>query len=101
MRIALFLLLFSVCFSSFASSRLDMARASALIHAKLTFAHLEDRLELNVISIREVEQQVLVEIGIGTVRRPDRLHSCFIATFDNNGFDYISKLEQKWDEPCQ
>jgi hypothetical protein len=99
-RFFLLLLFFLISFSVFATERTEIAQQSAISQAKLTFAHLGNNLRLDITSVDEILNTVYVEVSIGTIRRPARIHTCFIASFENNGFDYISKLEQKWDEPC-
>lgn len=94
----LFLSFFSLC--SLATERQEVAKESVMTHAKQTFKHLKDNLQIDLTSLKEVKNKVYIDLSIGTKRRPSSINSCFIVTFDNNGFDYISNLEHRWDESC-
>jgi hypothetical protein len=93
-------LLFLFSFNTFASDILAQAKELAMTQAEMTFSHLGAQRQIELISSEWREGKVYIEIGIGTTRRPNRIHNCFIATISNNGIDYISNLEQRWDEGC-
>jgi hypothetical protein len=67
---------------------------------KITFGHLGERLQVDTQAVRVVKNQFFFDLAIGTQRRPGQIHSCYVVTLQNEGIEYISKIEQHWDLDC-
>ena len=100
MKFIFFLLLSCFSFFSIASEKQDIAKKSVIAQAEIAFGHLQPNLLLEITSVKEVKNKVYIDLSIGTKRRPSRMNSCFVITIDNNGFNYVSNLEHRWDDSC-
>ena len=76
------------------NSNAKKAEDLAIALAKIDYAQLEDRLVLNVFSVLEQENQVKVELGVGTIHRPAKIRNCITITFEN---EFVQKIENDID----
>ncbi len=100
MKTIIFLGITILTFSSFASDKvpnLETAKRAALSLEIAEYSYLGKRFDLQVFSALEKDNKVKVELGIGTVERPARMHDCITVTFTEAKIGYIQNIEKDID----
>lgn len=82
----------NTAYSSVVYSNAEKAKEVSISLEKVDYKHLGKRLSLQVFSIKEQENLVKIEIGVGTTDRPARVHDCITVAFSGTGF--IEKIEK-------
>ena len=73
----LFIMMWMSCLKAETLSlNIKKAEKMAVAMATVDYAHLKNRLRIKVATISEKENQVKVELGIGTVERPSKIYNC-------------------------
>ena len=98
--LSIFLLLVSYHVSATSVDQWQIAQRGVQALVRITFAHLGDRLVVNQVNHYSQKNKYYFTLAIGTLRRPEYVRSCFIVTMKNEGIDFISQIEQLWDQDC-
>lgn len=83
-------------------SNLETAKQISISLEKVDYTYLGKRFDLQVFSVVEKDNQVKVELGIGTIERPARMHDCITVTFTEAKVGYIQNIEKDIDsDSCE
>lgn len=75
----------STVFAANTAPRKETATKAALAMAKVNWAYMGKKLDLQVFQTTEKGRDVKVELGIGTDTHPARMNACVTVSFDDGG----------------
>lgn len=85
----------TISFGYAANSNIEKAKEISILIEKADYNYLGKKLNLQVLSKSEKENIVKIEIGVGTIDRPIRIHDCITFLFSNEG--YVQKIDKEMD----
>lgn len=62
------------------------ATNAAIELTKANYAYMKRRIDIQFFKATESGRNVKVELGIGSIDRPARMHNCVSVNFDENGY---------------